>query len=188
MSDRMEALIVVEGEESRLLCPRIGSFIPTLASGALIQAGQTIGRLVTMGASTIVVAPACGLLRVQEPARLLPRNLAYRDVLYACVAAGEGSEAGPMAQAQTLADGRPIEAPMEGQFYRSSGPDVPAFVEVGQVIQPGQTIGLIEVMKFFYPMTYSGTQPARVVRFEASDGRPVAAGGIVLWVNDPTDP
>lgn len=42
-----------------------------------------------------------------------------------------------------------IESPMVGVFYRSSSPDSPSFVEIGDVIEVGQTIGLIEAMKVF---------------------------------------
>ncbi|MDD5255405.1 MAG: acetyl-CoA carboxylase biotin carboxyl carrier protein [Candidatus Omnitrophica bacterium] len=40
-----------------------------------------------------------------------------------------------------------IKAPMVGTFYRAPSPESPAFVEVCQVIQPGQVICIIEAMK-----------------------------------------
>ena len=42
-----------------------------------------------------------------------------------------------------------IESPMVGVFYRSASPDSPAFVEVGDEVEIGQTVGLIEAMKVF---------------------------------------
>jgi acetyl-CoA carboxylase biotin carboxyl carrier protein len=42
-----------------------------------------------------------------------------------------------------------IEAPMVGVFYRSPSPDAPAFVDVGDEVEVGQTVGLIEAMKVF---------------------------------------
>lgn len=42
-----------------------------------------------------------------------------------------------------------IEAPMVGVFYRAPAPDEPPFVEVGDEVEVGQTIGLIEAMKVF---------------------------------------
>lgn len=47
------------------------------------------------------------------------------------------------------AEGIPIEAPIMGVFYRSASPDDPVFVEVGDEVEVGQTIGLIEAMKVF---------------------------------------
>ncbi len=40
-----------------------------------------------------------------------------------------------------------IKAPMVGTFYRAPSPEAPAFAEVGQVIEPGQVICIIEAMK-----------------------------------------
>ena len=53
-----------------------------------------------------------------------------------------GAEAAP---AQT--EGHVMKAPMVGTFYRSSGPDAAAFVEVGQTVKAGDTICIIEAMK-----------------------------------------
>lgn len=40
-----------------------------------------------------------------------------------------------------------IKAPMVGTFYRAPSPETPPFVEVGQEIEPGQVICIIEAMK-----------------------------------------
>jgi acetyl-CoA carboxylase biotin carboxyl carrier protein len=38
---------------------------------------------------------------------------------------------------------------MVGTFYRAPSPEAPPFVEVGQRIEPGETVCLIEAMKLF---------------------------------------
>lgn len=56
---------------------------------------------------------------------------------------------------QTPADATPpakdnrhvVRAPMVGTFYRSSAPGAKAFVEVGQTVQQGQNLCIIEAMK-----------------------------------------
>ena len=40
-----------------------------------------------------------------------------------------------------------IRAPMVGTFYRAPSPEAPPYVEVGQVIESGQVICIIEAMK-----------------------------------------
>jgi acetyl-CoA carboxylase biotin carboxyl carrier protein len=40
-----------------------------------------------------------------------------------------------------------IKAPMVGTFYRAPSPEAPPYVEVEQVIEPGQVICIIEAMK-----------------------------------------
>lgn len=42
-----------------------------------------------------------------------------------------------------------IKSPMIGTFYRSSNPETGPFVSVGDTIQAGQTVGIIEAMKLF---------------------------------------
>lgn len=42
-----------------------------------------------------------------------------------------------------------IKSPMIGTFYRSSSPDKPVFVNIGDEIKPGKVICIIEAMKLF---------------------------------------
>lgn len=57
---------------------------------------------------------------------------------------------------------------MMGLFHRRPSPDSPPFVEEGQPVQEGMTIGLVEVMKSYLPLlaTCSGT----LTRFLVEDG------------------
>ncbi|MEN6356745.1 MAG: biotin/lipoyl-containing protein [Armatimonadota bacterium] len=45
-----------------------------------------------------------------------------------------------------------ITAPLVGVFYRAPSPDAPFFVEVGDSIEVGTEVGLIEAMKVFSPI------------------------------------
>lgn len=40
-----------------------------------------------------------------------------------------------------------IKSPMVGTFYRSPSPEVPSFIEIGQVVEVGQVVCIIEAMK-----------------------------------------
>lgn len=42
-----------------------------------------------------------------------------------------------------------IKSPMIGTFYRSSSPDSPSFINVGDQVAVGQTVCIIEAMKLF---------------------------------------
>lgn len=42
-----------------------------------------------------------------------------------------------------------IKSPMIGTFYRSAGPDKPAFVNIGDEVTVGKTVCIIEAMKLF---------------------------------------
>ncbi len=40
-----------------------------------------------------------------------------------------------------------IKSPMVGTFYRAPQPEAPPYAEIGQIIEPGQVICIIEAMK-----------------------------------------
>jgi len=49
--------------------------------------------------------------------------------------------------APELDGGHPIKAPLVGTFYRASQPGAPAFVNEGDTVDAGQTVGIVEAMK-----------------------------------------
>jgi acetyl-CoA carboxylase biotin carboxyl carrier protein len=64
-----------------------------------------------------------------------------------------------------------VKSPMVGTFYRSSSPEAPSFVEVGQSVAAGDVICIIEAMKMFNQIEAdrSGTVTAILVE----NGHPV---------------
>ena len=70
-----------------------------------------------------------------------------------------------------LPEGHVLRAPMVGTFYTSPAPDKPPFVTVGQSIQAGDTLAIIEAMKMFNPIEadVSGT----VLKVLAESGQPI---------------
>ena len=75
-----------------------------------------------------------------------------------------------------------IKSPMIGTFYRSSSPDTPPFVSVGDKISKGQTVCIIEAMKLFNEIEseVSGT----VVKVLVENANPVEYDQ-VLFVVEP---
>ncbi|MDO7852396.1 acetyl-CoA carboxylase biotin carboxyl carrier protein [Hymenobacter convexus] len=64
-----------------------------------------------------------------------------------------------------------LKAPMIGTFYRSSGPDAPAFVQVGDMVEKGQVICIIEAMKLFNEI--EAEESGRVVKALVDNATPV---------------
>lgn len=60
------------------------------------------------------------------------------------VAAAPAAEATPAAPVIT---GHIVRSPMVGTFYSAASPDAPAFVEVGQHVNAGDTLCIVEAMK-----------------------------------------
>ena len=59
----------------------------------------------------------------------------------------------PASSAQAEETVNCITAPLVGTFYTAPAPDQPPFVTVGQQVQKGQTVGLIEAMKMMSEVT-----------------------------------
>ncbi len=64
-----------------------------------------------------------------------------------------------------------IRSPMIGTFYRSSSPDKPSFVEVGDEIKSGQPVCVIEAMKLFNEI--ESELSGRIVKVLADNASPV---------------
>ena len=64
-----------------------------------------------------------------------------------------------------------IHAPMIGTFYRSSSPEAPTFVNVGDEIAPGKVICIIEAMKLFNEI--EAEVSGRIVKVLVDDATPV---------------
>lgn len=93
-------------------------------------------------------------------------------------------EAVPGKPAEEESNGKgliPITSPMVGTFYRASSPTSPPFVDIGDLISPGQTICIIEAMKLMndLPAEVSG----RVVKCLVENGTTVEYGQPLFMVN-----
>lgn len=73
-----------------------------------------------------------------------------------------------------------IESPMVGTFYRAPKPGEPAYVEVGDVVAPGDTVGLVEVMKLFTEL--KAEVAGKVARVEGEDAALVEFGEPLIWI------
>lgn len=77
----------------------------------------------------------------------------------------------PAAPAAASSNTEAIKAPMIGTFYRSGSPENPPFVSVGDVIEKGQVICIIEAMKLFNEI--EAEQSGRVVKVMVENASPV---------------
>ncbi|XP_011013398.1 PREDICTED: biotin carboxyl carrier protein of acetyl-CoA carboxylase, chloroplastic isoform X5 [Populus euphratica] len=66
----------------------------------------------------------------------------------------------------------PLKCPMAGTFYRSPAPGEPSFVKVGDKVQKGQVVCIIEAMKLMNEI--EADQTGTIVEILAEDGKPVS--------------
>lgn len=95
--------------------------------------------------------------------------------------AGRGITAGEAEDASLIT----IPAPSEGIFYRRPSPDSPPYVEVGSAVAAGNVLGLVEIMKCFYQITYDGPgvpPKGEVVKILAEDVSEVQFGQALFRV------
>lgn len=64
-----------------------------------------------------------------------------------------------------------VKSPMIGTFYRSAGPDKPAFVNVGDDIEVGKPVCIIEAMKLFNEI--ESEVKGKIVKVLVNDATPV---------------
>jgi acetyl-CoA carboxylase biotin carboxyl carrier protein len=92
--------------------------------------------------------------------------------------------AAPPAAAPASAEDRLVKvvSPMVGTFYRAPAPDADPYVEVGDRIDAGQTVCIIEAMKLMNEI--ESEVRGRVAKIAVENGQPVEYGQ-VLFLIDP---
>ena len=86
-------------------------------------------------------------------------------------AAPAAASAAPAAAETPVGNYKPLKAPMIGTFYRSSGPESPVFVQVGDMVEKGQVICIIEAMKLFNEI--EAEESGRIVKALVENATPV---------------
>jgi acetyl-CoA carboxylase biotin carboxyl carrier protein len=173
-----------------LLAPSPGLWRERPEAGSLVRSGDAIGWLEILGVAHRLRAPAGATGIVIDEgvhAELARRGVDYGARLLTLDPEGLGSalaaEATSAGAATTVGGSLVFEAATSGRFYARPAPDKPTFVEVGQVIERGQTIGLLEVMKTFTRINYDNPKlpaRARIVAIVAADQADLDRGDAIL--------
>ena len=113
----------------------------------------------------------------------ITRSLAAPQPVYAAAPAMAAAPA-PAAAAPVAAAGTPAAperdlskaqtSPMVGTFYRAPGPNAPVFVEVGQSVNAGDTLCIIEAMKLMNEIEAERSGVVKEILVE--NGQPVEFG------------
>jgi len=118
---------------------------PKTATPVLMQAAPVYASAPAIAAPAVNVAP------IQEPSEI--------------------KVAPPVSNSGDDAKYITIKSPMIGTFYRSAGPDKPAFVNVGDEIAPGKAVCIIEAMKLFNEI--ESDIKGKIVKVLVNDSTPV---------------
>lgn len=138
------------------------------------QSGLSVFKLETEGFKLCVEKPQA--MQVVSAPAVLPSAQAA-----ACPACEDPAK--PVQDAlpvQQEACGNVVTSPIVGTFYASASPEKPAFVKVGQSVQKGDVLFIVESMKLMNEITseYDGT----VEEIFAQDGQSLEYGQPVLRI------
>ena len=75
-----------------------------------------------------------------------------------------------------------VTSPIVGTFYRSSSPDKPSYVEIGDMVKKGQVLCIIEAMKLMNEIESESS--GKIVQILVENGQPVEYGQ-ALFVIEP---
>jgi len=119
-------------------------------------------RLKKPGSNTVVAVP--------RPAEIIVPGAIAAPAL----AAKESSDGGPEVDLRGGEDLFLVKSPIVGTFYASPSPGAEAFVKVGNHVDAGQTLCIVEAMKLMNEI--ESEVSGEVLRIFAENGQPVEYG------------
>lgn len=186
----LQATLRRDGTQLQLLSPAVGQWRDAPLAGQLVTPGASLGELEILGVQHRLRAPAQagGMVIEHDGPRLARQPVAYGDVLLRLdpeASPATAGEAASEAAGEADAQGLVFRTPLSGRFYARPAPDEPPFVAAGDVIETGQAVALLEVMKTFNRITYGGEglpARARVLAVVPADQDDVNEGDVLLRV------
>jgi acetyl-CoA carboxylase biotin carboxyl carrier protein len=127
------------------------------------------GRTVQVAAPVATAAPMASSAPQAIAAPTLAAPAAKTDVV-------ENTATTPTASTNYIE----IKSPMVGTFYRSAGPDKAPFVKVGDSVEPGKVVCMIEAMKLFNEIECE--VKGKVVKIMIDDASPVEYDQVLYLV------
>lgn len=109
--------------------------------------------------------------RSGAPGSYAPQPMAASNIVLPPELTG-GAPVEPVAAPVAL--GHQLTSPMVGTFYRSPSPGASAFVEIGQTVNKGQTLCIIEAMKLLNEIEADMAGVVKAILVE--NGQPVEYG------------
>ena len=102
----------------------------------------------------------------------------------AAAASATPGPASPIAMAEAEEDGHVVMAPMVGTFYTATSPGSPPFVQVGDRVEIGDTLCIVEAMKMMNPIEAEVSGTIKSIRVQ--NGEPVEYGQILFVIDQRT--
>ena len=147
-----------DGQGWSLHCPAVGRVVDLPMAGARLMPGQQCGAIEILGVRHRLLVPigVAGFVFESVQRRQRLHSCSYGELLFSAQEATDAvTSAFKTAVDAAETAGHFICAPQDGRFYQRPDPESPPFVQVGEEIEYGRTVGLLEVMKTFSPVKYT---------------------------------
>ena len=119
----------------------------------------------------VVIKRGCN---VAAPQFQMPQPVSYQMAPMAAPAAPAQAAPAAAAPAAAAEEGDAITSPIVGTFYRAPAPDAPPYVEVGQIVEKGETLCIVEAMKLMNEI--EAEFRCKIVRIVKENAQPVEYG------------
>lgn len=126
-----------------------------------------------------VSAPAAPQI-VSMPAQAMPPAMPAAPAPAAAPAAAAPAPAAQEKPEEDTSNYLEVKSPMVGTFYRSSSPDKPPFAKVGDTIEVGSTVCIVEAMKLFNEI--ESEVSGKIVKVMVEDAQPVEYDQVLFLV------
>lgn len=114
------------------------------------------------------------ITRTGPQAPAMPHVYAAPQPVAAAAAVAPAPAAAAAAAEPSPVEGHVIKSPMVGSFYRSASPGAKPFVDVGQSVNAGETLCIIEAMKLLNEIESDKAGVVKAILVE--NGQPVEFG------------
>ena len=133
-------------------------------------AGSTISELeLTEAGTEIIIRRLPGMLMVSSAMQQSSMGQVAMPFTH-------GAVGSPIKEDKSVA----IVAPLTGVYYASPSPSTPPFVSVGDIVQVGQVVALVEAMKVFNEI--QAEVSGRVTALVAPSGEVVQKGDVLIRI------
>jgi acetyl-CoA carboxylase biotin carboxyl carrier protein len=113
-------------------------------------------------------------VRISRSSQIAPAMMQAAPVAAAPVAAAPAAAAPAESSEPAMPSGHQVTSPIVGTFYRSPSPSAKVFVEVGQSVNSGDTLCIIEAMKIMNQIEADKSGVVKAIL--AENGQPVEYG------------
>jgi acetyl-CoA carboxylase biotin carboxyl carrier protein len=103
-----------------------------------------------------------------------PRAIGAPEIIVAAPTSATGASAAASPEARASEDLHIVKSPIVGTYYESPSPGAEAFVKVGQSVENGQTLCIVEAMKLMNEIESDAS--GEVMRIFVENGQPVEYG------------